>query len=169
MAEGGKLVVFAHHRAVIQELAEPFGDTVVTLTGGDNATARQAAVDRFQNDPDCRLFLGSITAAGLGLTLTASSHVVFAELDWVPANLTQAEDRTHRIGQEDSVLIQHLVLQDSLDARMVGTLIKKQRIVDQVVGSGVQEDLFGEDFAEALIEAAEEDQAGDLGGEKPAL
>lgn len=150
----GKLVVFAHHRDVIAELAAPFGDAAVTLTGGDRVEARQAAVDRFQEDPSCSVFIGSITAAGLGLTLTAASHVVFAELDWVPAYLTQAEDRTHRIGQENSVLIQHLVLQDSLDSRMVRTLIRKQRVVDQVVDGEVQTDLFGEEFAEELIEEA---------------
>jgi len=152
--DAGKLVVFAHHRAVIRELAEPFGDAAVTLTGDDDVTARQAAVDRFQDDPSCRLFIGSITAAGLGLTLTASAHVVFAELDWVPAHLTQAEDRTHRIGQQDSVLVQHLVLQDSLDARMVGTLIKKQRVIDEAIDGGARDDLFGADLAEALIDAA---------------
>lgn len=155
LEEGAKLVVFAHHRAVIRELAEPFGAAAVTLTGSDDASARQAAVDRFQQDPDCRLFIGSITAAGLGLTLTAAAHVVFAELDWVPANLTQAEDRTHRIGQRESVLVQHLVLQDSLDARMVGTLLRKQRVVDEVVDGVAQQDLFGPDLVEALIEAAE--------------
>jgi SWI/SNF-related matrix-associated actin-dependent regulator 1 of chromatin subfamily A len=150
----GKLVVFAHHRDVISALAEPFGDAVVTLTGEHTLEQRQSNVDRFQDDPDCALFIGSITAAGLGLTLTAASHVMFAELDWVPAHLTQAEDRTHRIGQENSVLVQHLVLQDSLDARMIKTLIKKQRIVDKVVDGDLQTELFGDELAQELIEAA---------------
>ena len=155
LEDAGKIVLFAHHRSVIRELAEPFGDEVVTLTGDDDATLRQAAVDRFQDDDGCRLFIGSITAAGFGLTLTAAAHVVFAELDWVPAHLTQAEDRTHRIGQQESVLVQHLVLQDSLDARMVGALIKKQRVVDQVVDGNARDDLFGDDLAETLLRAAE--------------
>jgi len=159
--ESGKLVVFAHHRAVIRELAEPFGDAAVTLTGEHDIVTRQAAVDRFQEDPTCRIFIGSITAAGLGLTLTASAHVIFAELDWVPAHLTQAEDRTHRIGQAESVLVQHLVLEDSLDARMVGTLIKKQRVIDKVVDGDVQDDLFGGMFADALVEAAETESPAD--------
>ena len=159
--EAGKLVVFAHHRAVIKELAEAFGDAAVTLKGDDDVAKRQAAVDRFQDDPTCRIFIGSITAAGFGLTLTASAHVLFAELDWVPARLTQAEDRTHRIGQKDSVLVQHLVLQDSLDARMVGTLLKKQRVVDQVTDGSVQDELFDTDFAEALMEAAAAEEKAD--------
>ncbi len=150
---GGKVVVFAHHRAVVAELAEPFDDVAVTLTGDDDVATRQAAVDRFQEDPSCRVFVGSITAAGFGLTLTASSNVVFAELDWVPAHLTQAEDRTHRIGQRESVLVQHLVLQDSLDARMVGALLRKQRVIDEVVDGSPQLGLFDGDFADALLEA----------------
>ena len=154
--DSGKLVLFAHHRAVIAELTEALGDEAVCLTGEHSAGARQAAVDRFQTDPTCRVFIGSITAAGFGLTLTAAAHVVFAELDWVPAHLTQAEDRTHRIGQEDSVLVQHLVLENSLDARMVGTLIKKQRVIDQVVDGDAHEDLFAGDLAEALIDLARE-------------
>ena len=138
----GKIVVFAHHRDVVREIAAAFEDSVVTLTGDNTTEQRQAAVDRFQEDAECTLFVGSIRAAGLGLTLTASAHVVFAELDWVPANLTQAEDRTHRIGQRDSVLVQHLVLQNSLDARMVRTLIRKQRVVDKTLDGDLREDLF---------------------------
>lgn len=157
LADPGKVVLFAHHRAVIAEFEDAFGDIAVRLQGGDKIADRQAAVDRFQEDDSCRLFIGSITAAGLGLTLTASSHVVFAELDWVPARMTQAEDRTHRIGQTDSVLVQHLVLEGSLDARMVQSLIKKQRVIDQVVDGEATDDLFEGDFADTLLDAAKEE------------
>lgn len=130
--ETTKIVVFAHHHDVIDlihdELAE-FGS--VKLTGETKTEDRQAAVDRFQTDPTCRVFVGSITAAGVGITLTASAHVVFAELDWVPGNVSQAEDRCHRIGQRDNVLVQHLVLDGSLDARMVHVLLEKQAIAEQ--------------------------------------
>jgi len=164
LQESPKIVVFAHHRDVVERLAEPFGDRAVTLTGGDTAERRQAAVDRFQTDPSCALFIGSITAAGFGLTLTAASHVVFAELDWVPANMTQAEDRTHRIGQKDSVLVQHLVLEDSLDASMVRTLLKKQEVIDAAVDGTARTDarrdnLFEGPYAEALLAEAAEQRA----------
>ena len=91
---------------------------------------RQESVDRFQSDPKCRVFVGNIQAAGVGLTLTASSHVIFAELDWVPGNVSQAEDRLHRIGQRDNVLVQHLVLEDSLDCRMAKVIVSKQTVID---------------------------------------
>jgi len=159
LEETPKVVVFAHHRDVVAALAETFGELAVTLTGEHSVEQRQAAVDRFQTDPTCTLFIGSITAAGFGLTLTASSHVVFAELDWVPAHMTQAEDRTHRIGQKDSVLVQHIVLEKSLDASMVRTLLRKQAVIDEAVDGASHTDvprdnLFEGPFAEALLAEA---------------
>jgi len=94
---------------------------------------RQQAVDNFQNNDNCRVFIGSITAAGVGITLTAASTVIFAELDWVPGNLTQAEDRCHRIGQHDSVLVQHIIYENSVDAYLAQKIVAKQDIIEQVV------------------------------------
>lgn len=133
LESGKKAVVFAHHHDVVDALADAFGDKAVVLTGRTSQAKRQVAVDRFQNDENVQLFIGSIKAAGVGLTLTAASHVVFAELDWVPGNVTQAEDRCHRIGQTESVLIQHLVLEGSLDARMAEILVEKQRVIDEAL------------------------------------
>ena len=127
--DGGKVVVFAHHHDVLNALAEEFGDRAVLVSGEVNISERQAAVDRFQTDSTCQVFIGGIQAAGVGITLTAASHVVFAELDWVPGNVTQAEDRCHRIGQRGMVLVEHLVLEGSLDARMAQTLVEKQEVI----------------------------------------
>lgn len=126
-----KLVIMAHHHDVIDGIAKGLAEFgAVKLTGRDEIEDRQAAVDRFQKDAGCRVFVGSIMAAGVGITLTAAAHVVFAELDWVPGNVTQAEDRCHRIGQTESVLVQHLVFDGSLDARMAQVLVAKQKIAD---------------------------------------
>jgi len=131
--EGGKAVCFAHHHDVIAAIAAEFQGEAVCLTGENSLVERQAAVDRFQSEPDCKLFIGSIQAAGVGIPLTAASHVVFAELDWVPGNVTQAEDRCHRIGQKDNVLVQHLVLDGSLDSRMAHILVDKQEVIDKAM------------------------------------
>jgi SNF2 family DNA or RNA helicase len=131
LEETDKIVVFAHHHDVIETLRyglQEYG--AVSLTGEDSMRTRQAAVDDFQTYPLIRVFIGSIQAAGLGLTLAAAQTVVFCELDWVPGNMTQAEDRLHRIGQIGSVLVQHLVLDDSLDARMARILVEKQAVLD---------------------------------------
>ena len=134
---GGKIVCFAHHIDVVDAIAAAFGSACVTLTGGTSLADRQANVERFQADPTCTLFVGNLLAAGVGITLTASSHVVFAELDWRPAMVTQAEDRTHRIGQRDSVLVQHLVFDGSLDATMAKRIVEKQAIIDAALDVGM--------------------------------
>jgi SWI/SNF-related matrix-associated actin-dependent regulator 1 of chromatin subfamily A len=126
---GEKVVVWCHHHDVIEALAAEFAGEAVTLYGEVEMAQRQANVDRFQSDPTCMLFIGGILAAGVGITLTAASHTVFAELDWVPGNVTQAEDRLHRIGQRDMVLVEHLVLEGSLDARMATRLVEKQEVI----------------------------------------
>lgn len=133
LEETDKVVVFAHHHDVIERLRESFPDMSVTLTGEDSMEERQHAVDSFQNDLQVRIFIGSIKAAGVGITLTAASHVVFAELDWVPGNVTQAEDRLHRIGQRGCVLVQHLVLDGSLDVKFAKTLVEKQSVIDEAL------------------------------------
>ena len=133
-----KIVFFAHHHDVIDKVRDKFKDISTVLTGQTKKEDRQAAVDSFQSDPKCKLFIGSITAAGVGITLTASSHVVFGELDWVPGNITQAEDRCHRIGQKDSVLVQHIVLDGSLDAKMAKRLIEKQHVIEATLNGGGQ-------------------------------
>lgn len=133
----GKVVAFAHHHEVLKALHAAFQGSVL-LYGGTKNEDRQKAVDRFQSDPECTLFVGSIKAAGVGITLTASSTVVFAELDWVPGNLSQAEDRCHRIGQKDSVLVQHIVLDESLDARMAQMVVEKQKIIDAALDDNVE-------------------------------
>jgi SWI/SNF-related matrix-associated actin-dependent regulator 1 of chromatin subfamily A len=128
-----KIILFAHHLDVIDKYMTELAEfNPVKLTGEMNAEDRDASVQAFQNGA-ARIFIGSIHAAGVGLTLTAASHVIFAELDWVPGNVTQAEDRAHRIGQTDTVLVQHLVLDGSLDARMAQILIEKQEMIDQAL------------------------------------
>lgn len=126
-----KVIVFAHHHDVIDALQEGLKEYgAVHITGDTKVETRQRRIDQFQEEPDCRVFIGSIGAAGVGVTLTAASTVVFVELDWVPGNVSQAEDRAHRLGQFNSVLIQHLVIARSIDSRLTEILIQKQAIIE---------------------------------------
>ena len=130
----GKVIVFAHHRDVIAALGEALMEYAPAIVhGGVPVPARQGEVDRFQRDGKCRVFIGQIQAAGVGHTLTASSHVIFVELDWTPGMVSQAEDRAHRIGQKDSVLIQHVVMEGGFDARMVKALVRKQMVIEKAL------------------------------------
>jgi SWI/SNF-related matrix-associated actin-dependent regulator 1 of chromatin subfamily A len=149
-----KVIVFAHHKDVISGLAnglDALGVGYVTLTGDTTMTDRQEAVNAFQTDPAVRVFIGSLTAAGVGITLTAASHVVFAELDWTPGNMSQCEDRAHRIGQRESVLVQHLVIKGSIDARIAKILTSKQAVLDAVLDAETIPDMSGRPLVEAPV------------------
>lgn len=115
------VLVFAHHREVIASLAEGFrsaGYEPAVISGETSASDRQQAQDDIQAGRK-RVFIGSIMACGVAITLTAATTVVFAELDWTPGRMVQAEDRAHRIGQKNAVLVQYLVVDGSIDADML--------------------------------------------------
>jgi len=128
-----KIILFAHHKDVVAALGKALsaeGYQYVTIVGDTPMNQRQINVDRFQNDSNIRVFIGNLQAAGTGITLTAADTAIFVEMDWVPANCQQCEDRIHRIGTTSSVLIQYLVFDGSVDAKMAKTLIAKMEIID---------------------------------------
>ena len=128
-----KVFVLTHHLDVANALAEALKEFNPVMHNGDvSLLQRQANIDRFQTDPTCRILLGAIATA-VGYTATAASLCIAGELDWTPGRMSQAEDRLHRIGQRDNVLVQHIVLDGSLDARMAKTLVAKQEVIDQAL------------------------------------
>lgn len=131
--QGQKVVLFAYHRSIIEQIVDTFPDTCVHIYGGMDTDTRQKNVDRFQNDPKCMLFVGQLHAAGVGLTLTASSTVVFAEIDYRRSMIEQAVDRVHRIGQVNAVNAYFIVLNNSLDASIVEKFLAKEEVVKQII------------------------------------
>ncbi len=128
---GEKLVLFAYHAAVQRKLFEalaPLG--AVHIFAEDNAEARQAAIDRFQRDQRCKVIVCSLMAAGVGITLTAASNVAFAEMGFTPGIMDQAEDRVHRIGQQDSVTAWYLLAPNTVDDDIWEVIEKKRAIVN---------------------------------------
>lgn len=144
LEECSKIIVFGHHHDVLGPIHAAFPGSVM-ITGQTPPEDRQAICDVFQTNPACRVFVGSIRACGEGLTLTAANLVVFAEQDWTPGKVSQAEDRAHRIGQRDNVLVKHYVLPGTIDAKMIKTVVEKQGVIDQVM------DKDPGDWAEAPI------------------
>ena len=129
-----KVVVFAHHTHIIDGLVDAFKDYApVMVTGAVKNEDRHAAVQTFQNDAKCRVFVGNIKAAGVGLTLTAASHVVFVEAPWSPSDLQQAADRCHRIGQQDNVTIDLLTITGSIDEIILHKILTKMDVIDSVI------------------------------------
>lgn len=129
-----KVVVFAHHREVVSELYKYYGPKIAVMMHGDKTTAeRQWAVDRFQQDPNIRVIIGTIGTMKEGWTLTKASYCLFCEMDWVPAIISQSEDRLHRITQVEPVLVHHFCFDGSLDAYMAQVIVRKQEIIDQAL------------------------------------
>jgi len=146
--QSDKLVVFMQHLETRRILYEEFRDIAVYIDGSVNARDRAIAVDRFQNDPNIRLFLGTMAAAE-GITLTAASSVAFLELVWNPMKLEQAEDRVHRIGQTASyVNVYYLIAYDTIEETMIKLLNKKKRNLSCILdGQQVNTDMYVEFLA----------------------
>ena len=125
---GEKLVVFTRHREIGDALLEAFPGAACA-TGRLDADGRAAEVERFQSDDACRLIVCSLDAAGVGLTMTAASNVAFVELGWTPAAHDQAEDRVHRIGQEEAVTAWYLLAADTIDERIAAVIDRKRELV----------------------------------------
>lgn len=134
-----KLVVMAVHKFVIKELMDTFGDIAVKVDGSVTGEGRELAVRRFQEDPKVRLFVGNIKAAGVGLTLTAASSAAFLELPWTPGDLSQAEDRIHRIGQKENCSYYYLLAEDTIEERQAELLDEKRKVLDSVL-DGIETD-----------------------------
>jgi SWI/SNF-related matrix-associated actin-dependent regulator of chromatin subfamily A-like protein 1 len=128
-----KIIVFAVHHWMVDALMAEFGKQAVRLTGKESQEQRQAAVDNFQNDPDIKVFVGNTKAAGVGITLTAATHVVFVELGWTPGEMCQAEDRAHRIGQEETVNVYYLVAEDTIEEDIAIMLDQKAEVLSQIL------------------------------------
>lgn len=137
MEESDKIGVFAHHRHIL-EAAHKETPKSVLLYGGMHDNDKQLSIDRFQNDPAVPVFFGSIEATGEAITLTASSRVLFFELDWRPSKMTQVAGRFHRMGQRDSVLCDYLVLKNSCDAKLARRLVMKAELTEDILDRGLK-------------------------------
>jgi SNF2 family DNA or RNA helicase len=104
----------------------------IRIDGSTSPKSRQEQILTFQTDPTVRIALLGITAAGVAVTLTASSTVWFAELFWTPAIMVQAEDRCHRIGQQASVRCLYFVAKGTLDEVLWKLIEKKFRDLGEV-------------------------------------
>ena len=134
---GEKLILFCNLKEIVRSLKEMFPDAV-TITGSDSTEARQQHIDSFQNDPKCQLIICNIQAAGVGITLTASSRVAFVEYPWTYADAVQCEDRAHRIGQKNNVMCTYFLGQNTIDEKLFDIIMEKMGIHAQITGASDQ-------------------------------
>lgn len=131
---GKKIILFCSLHEVVDQLKRYF-PTAVSVTGRDSQDEKQRAVDAFQNNPKADIIICSIKAAGVGLTLTASSNVAFVEFPWTYADCCQCEDRAHRIGQKDSVTCYYFLGRRTIDEKVYRIIQEKKNIANAVTGS----------------------------------
>lgn len=134
---GEKLILFAYLKEVVDALKNEFPDAV-TVTGSDNIVQKQEAVDRFQNDPECKLIILNYKSGGTGLTLTAASRVGFIEFPWTYSDCEQAEDRAHRNGQKNAVNCYYFLGDRTIDRYMYNVIQTKKNIANEVTGTTTQ-------------------------------
>ncbi|XP_013069197.2 LOW QUALITY PROTEIN: DNA annealing helicase and endonuclease ZRANB3-like [Biomphalaria glabrata] len=123
-----KFLVFAYHHDMMNGIEQALWEKnvkFVRIDGTTKSVDRQQCVSQFQSDPDTRVAILSILAAGVGLTFTAAKLVVFAELYWTPGVMMQCEDRAHRIGQTCSLPVHYLVAKGTMDEWVWAAVCKK--------------------------------------------
>lgn len=133
LASGYKVVVFSQYIQMIRIIALYLEEHAIeyALVQGKSQN-RKEEIDRFSNDPNCRVFIGSLLAAGTGINLTAGNVVIMYDRWWNPAKENQALDRVHRIGQKNTVFIYKLVTEDTLEEHIHYLIEKKMRLLNQV-------------------------------------
>ena len=133
LASGKPLILFCSLHEIVDGLKKAFPQAV-SVTGRDSMTMKQAAVDAFQSGKS-QLIICSIKAAGVGLTLTASSNVAFVEFPWTYADCCQCEDRAHRIGQKDNVTCYYLIGKNTIDRTLYQIIHTKKSIANQIMAA----------------------------------
>lgn len=129
--QGEQVVIFTNYSHIVEKVVEKF-EGVVKVTGADNSEKRQEAVDKFQSG-EAKVIVCNLIAGGVGITLTSAKHLIVNDFDWVPANHLQAEDRIHRIGQDQDVNIYYLYSEGTVDEDMANILEKKLLNINKIV------------------------------------
>lgn len=144
------VLLFAHHLDVIEKLEaglKKMNHSAAVITGNTNDAERECAQSDIRERRK-RIFIGSMRACGVAINLPEASTVIFAEQDWTPGVMVQCEDRAHRIGQRNSVLVQYLVLSGSIDAsentrsidpQIAQTVARKEEVIEAALDRTVEE------------------------------
>ncbi len=143
LEQGEKVILFTTFLNTLERFHKHFGDQAVVVSGEVPVEERQNRVDRFQNDENVKLFIANMHVAGVGINLTAGRQIVFNDLDWVPANHWQAEDRAYRIGQTGTVNVTYMIARGTVDEFVKTVLETKAALMDALVEGTVL--IAGED------------------------
>lgn len=131
---GRKVIIFTNFDEEQEILARHFGKIAVRHNGKMTTTNKQKSVDNFQKNDKIKLFIGNEKSAGVAITLTEATVVIFNSYDWVPGNNEQAEDRAFRIGQKNDVVVYYQLFVDTISTRMWDMLNDKKDVISTIMG-----------------------------------
>ena len=138
--QGKKVIIFTNFTDTLNTIYNHFGKQAVYLDGSCSKFHRQNAVDEFQTNDKIKVFVGNLKAAGVGITLTSAEAVIMNDLSFVPAEHSQAEDRSHRIGQKNSTSVYYPLFENTIEGAIYDILNRKKKIISTVMG----DDMFDE-------------------------
>lgn len=133
ISKGDKVVIATCYDEELNKLKEYYGSRCVVYNGKMNTKQKDAAQKAFMENPNIMVFIGQIIAAGVGLTLISSHVMIFNNLDFVPGNCRQMEDRIYRIGQQKPVNIYYQMFRGTQYERIWNTVMRKELVINQVI------------------------------------
>ena len=146
LESGKKVIIFTNFTHSFDALINHFGNIAVGHNGKMNGTQKQRSIDQFQENDNIKIFIGNLISAGTAITLTKAEIVIMNDLDFVPSNHAQAEDRAYRIGQSNTVNVYYPIAIGTIDEMIYKTLEKKRKIIDTVIGDEHQSVDISDDF-----------------------
>lgn len=139
VSNGRKCLIFSNWTSITKVIKDRFSKyKIAYITGEIDPAAREVEKNKFQNEKDCVIALGTIGAMGTGLTLTAATTVFFFDLPWHKAAFDQCSDRAYRIGQNCSVNVIKLIAKNTIDEGIDNIVIKKGEMADMLVDGKVK-------------------------------
>jgi SWI/SNF-related matrix-associated actin-dependent regulator 1 of chromatin subfamily A len=148
--EGQKVIIFTNFTDSFNALMSHFGKLAVGHNGKMSGIQKQNSIDQFQNNDKVKIFVGNLISAGTAITLTEAEVVIMNDLDFVPANHAQAEDRAYRIGQESTVNVYYPIFEDTVDIMMYEMLQNKREIISTIMGEEHEEMDISRDFIKRI-------------------
>jgi hypothetical protein len=146
---GRKVIIFTSFTEELEILQHHFGKIAVKHNGPMTTLQKQKSVDAFQQNAKIKVFIGNIKSAGVGITLTEGTVVIFNSFDWVPGSNEQAEDRAFRIGQNNDVNVYYQLFDNTISTRMWEMLNNKKDIISTIMGEKV---LTNDEITTLLVE-----------------
>lgn len=138
VGSGDKVVIFSTFKQPVYEIAEQLSSLGVVCATGDSKDADvERAIYEFQHNDDIKVFVGTWSKCGTGITLTSASYMIFLDTPWTNSSFEQAQDRIYRIGTDKPVFIYNLIANDTIDERVLEIVTDKKYLSDYVIDNDI--------------------------------